>query len=101
MVTFKPNCRRFEVQDVSRAFSFDLARAGSKRLARIAIIATTTSNSISVNAWNLRALTFPIETANCGVDARCMTSVIQVCMDAEILQLVKSVLFTTDFFRDN
>jgi hypothetical protein len=47
------------------ALNFDLARAGSSIAANIAMMAMTTSNSISVNAW-------PDKFFRLDVDARGM-----------------------------
>src|SRR5262245_46556025 len=46
----RPTWRWFERHDVCKAFCFAWAKAGSKRLASIAIMAMTTRSSISVNA---------------------------------------------------
>ena len=43
------------MQAVCCAFAFALANAGNSRLAKIAMMAMTTSNSISVNAGRLRS----------------------------------------------
>jgi hypothetical protein len=43
-------CFTFEVHETRRAFSLDLAKAGKIMLAKMAIMAITTSNSISVKA---------------------------------------------------
>jgi hypothetical protein len=43
-------CLTLEVHEIRRAFSFAFASAGSNMLARIAMMAITTSNSISVKA---------------------------------------------------
>src|SRR5437867_1440189 len=51
-----PICRRLFKQALLRAFSFAKLKAGSSRAARIAITAITTSNSISVNPSEGRAL---------------------------------------------
>src|SRR5579863_8495417 len=60
-----PHCRRLEVQLTRLAFSFALARAGSNRAARIAMIAMTTNNSIRVKAprLNLGAFTLHLSIA--------------------------------------
>ena len=46
-----PICLRFDAHVIWRAFSLAFANTGNKIAARIAIIAITTSNSISVNAF--------------------------------------------------
>src|SRR5437868_5278132 len=43
------NCLRLLMQEMVWAFAFALARAGKSKLARIAMMAMTTSNSIKVN----------------------------------------------------
>jgi hypothetical protein len=46
-----PDCRMFERHDACRAFSWAVENTGNRIAARIAIIAITTSNSISVKAF--------------------------------------------------
>jgi hypothetical protein len=53
-VKVRPNCLRLEIQLASCAFSLDRDNAGSNIEARIAMIAITTNNSISVNADSRR-----------------------------------------------
>src|SRR5262245_54929234 len=48
ILTAKPHCLQLLVQRVFSALAFARARAGSNRLARIAMIAMTTNNSIKV-----------------------------------------------------
>jgi hypothetical protein len=50
-----PHCRRLFKQEVRRAASRTLCTAGISRPTRIPMIATTTSNSINVNADRLPA----------------------------------------------
>src|SRR5688500_2909305 len=50
MPTPRPSCRRLFVQEVRLALFFALARAGRSMPARIAMMAMTTSNSMSVKA---------------------------------------------------
>src|SRR5881396_3644962 len=50
IATERPICLLLERQVVARAFSRACAKTGKRIAARIAIIAMTTSNSISVNA---------------------------------------------------
>jgi len=57
MFSAKPSWRMLEVQEVFRAASRACANAGNRMLARIEMIAMTTSSSINVNA--LRCLTEP------------------------------------------
>src|ERR1041385_6060679 len=56
-----PICLRLERQTVWSAFFFARARAGKRILARIAIIAITTSSSMSVKAFVLKFL-FVVKT---------------------------------------
>jgi len=48
-MTARANCLQFDRQAVWRAFSRALANTGNSIAARIAMIAMTTSNSMSVN----------------------------------------------------
>src|SRR5437763_13516712 len=50
MFTARPHCRQLLAQRVLSALVFALARAGKSSPAKMAMMATTTSNSISVNA---------------------------------------------------
>src|SRR5258706_5879977 len=50
----RPTCLRLDVQLVCRAFSRAWAKTGKRMAARIAIMAMTTSSSISVNPARLR-----------------------------------------------
>jgi hypothetical protein len=54
MIIAKAICFTFDVQEIRLAFSFALARAGSSMLARMAMIAITTSSSMSVKAEDRR-----------------------------------------------
>src|SRR6266498_2468875 len=51
---------RFEVHLIFCAFAFARLNAGSSMAARIAIMAMTTSNSMSVKPWCLRCIIFAI-----------------------------------------
>src|SRR5437773_7066892 len=58
MVKERPICFWLFMQAVRCAFALDFANAGSNSAARIAMMAMTTSNSISVNALRGRMLFF-------------------------------------------
>src|SRR5688500_129965 len=65
-----PICRRLFMQDVFFDFSFAAESAGRSRPARIAMMAMTTSSSISVNANLDRGLRLPRPWSPGGIELK-------------------------------
>ena len=65
-----PICRRLFVQVVRAALSLALAKAGNNMAAKMAMMAMTTSNSMSVNAGRQELLFLAVELETIGMFMR-------------------------------